>query len=135
MINVIFRGSRDALRRIAYEFCEDCAEHGIKYVETRYAPHLFANNSEKPIFAPDKGDLSPREVVSTICQALQKGSRDFNITAKSILCCMEHTPGKMFKIVKKDFQVLKLPSESCSKMQVQNFTGLGPRFCVEDKTL
>lgn len=88
----VLAGCRDALRRIAYEFCEDCAAHNIKYVETRYAPHLFANDAEKPIFAASQGDLTPREVVSIICKALKDGSRDFGITVKSILCCMEHTP-------------------------------------------
>lgn len=87
------RGCRDAIYRIAYEFCEDSAKHNIKYVETRYCPHLLANTAEKREFAIKPGDISPRDVVDIVCTALEKGSKDFNITVKSILCSMTHRPG------------------------------------------
>ncbi|XP_060074914.1 adenosine deaminase-like [Ylistrum balloti] len=95
----IIAGDRDAVFRIAYEFCEDCAKSGIRYVEARYNPHLLANTLDKPAYARERGDFSPRDVVITVCDALDKGSRDFNITVNSILCCMTHQPDWSAEIV------------------------------------
>lgn len=95
----VIAGCRDAIYRIAYEFCEDSAKHNIKYVETRYCPHLLANTAEKREFAIKRGDISPRDVVDIVCTALEKGSKDFNITVKSILCSMTHRPEWSMEIV------------------------------------
>jgi adenosine deaminase len=65
------RGCPKAIDRIAYEFCEDCSKHNIKYVETRYCPHLLANTADKPEYAIEKGNVSPRDVVSIVCSALE----------------------------------------------------------------
>ncbi|KAJ8322358.1 hypothetical protein KUTeg_000829, partial [Tegillarca granosa] len=59
-------GDRDAISRIADEFCEDCSKHNIRYVEARYSPQLFASNEETPEYAQKHGDLTPREVVKII---------------------------------------------------------------------
>ncbi|XP_071109426.1 adenosine deaminase-like isoform X2 [Haliotis cracherodii] len=88
----VFAGSRDAVYRLAYEFCEDCSLQGIKYVEARYSPHLLANTFEKPVYAPEPGNFSPRDVVTTVGEALQQGTRDFNIQVKEILCCIRNFP-------------------------------------------
>ncbi|OWF49310.1 adenosine deaminase-like [Mizuhopecten yessoensis] len=95
----IIAGDRDAVFRIAYEFCEDCANSGIRYVEVRYNPHLLSNSLEKPDYALTRGDFSPRDVVATVCDALEKGSIDFNLTVNSILCCMTHKPEWSAEIV------------------------------------
>ncbi|KAL3888015.1 hypothetical protein ACJMK2_000399 [Sinanodonta woodiana] len=88
----IIAGSREAVYRIAYEFCEDSAKEKAKYVEVRYCPHLLANSIEKLDFALERGNYTPRDVVLTVNEALEAGSRDFNISVKSILCCMTHRP-------------------------------------------
>ncbi|ESP02647.1 hypothetical protein LOTGIDRAFT_171847 [Lottia gigantea] len=88
----VLAGDSEALYRIAYEFCEDCARQGIKYAEARYSPHEMANDSEKPEHSSKSGNLSPSDVVSTISDGLQKGSEDFGVNVKSILCCMRHRP-------------------------------------------
>lgn len=88
----VIAGCKDAIYRVAYEFCEDSAKHNIKYVETRYCPHLLANTAEKREYAIERGNISPRDVVDIVCNALEKGSEDFNITVKSILCGMTHRP-------------------------------------------
>lgn len=95
----VIAGCPKAIDRIAYEFCEDCFKHNIKYVETRYCPHLLANTADKPEYAIEKGNVSPRDVVSIVCSALERGSRDFGITVKSILCGMTHRPEWSFEIV------------------------------------
>lgn len=43
------RGSREAIKRIAYEFVEMKAKEGVVYVEVRYCPHLLANSKVEPI--------------------------------------------------------------------------------------
>lgn len=43
------RGSREAIKRIAYEFVEMKAKEGVVYVEVRYSPHLLANSKVEPI--------------------------------------------------------------------------------------
>ncbi|XP_052761783.1 adenosine deaminase-like [Mya arenaria] len=88
----VVAGDRDAISKLAYEFCEDSAKNGIKYVEARYSPHLLSNNEEKPEYALEHGDLTPREIVKIINEAFAKGSKDYNIRVKSILCCMRHRP-------------------------------------------
>ena len=69
---------------MAYEFCEDSAKQGIIYSEVRYAPH----------FLTDDGKLTLEQVVEAINAGLEKGSKDFKIKVRSILCCMRHIPGK-----------------------------------------
>lgn len=39
----ICRGDKDAIERVAYELCEDEAQHGVVYFEARYSPHLLCN--------------------------------------------------------------------------------------------
>jgi len=88
-----FSGDKEAISRLAYEFCEDCSKNGIKYVEARYSPHLLSNNEDKPQYAPTRGTLTSREVVETVNQSFKRGCEDFNIRARTILCCMRHRPG------------------------------------------
>lgn len=45
----LLRGSREAVKRIAYEFVEMKAKEGVVYVEVRYSPHLLANSKVEPI--------------------------------------------------------------------------------------
>lgn len=86
-------GCEKALSRVAYEICEDFAKHGIKYAEVRYCPQLFANSEEKPVYAMEKGNFTPRDVVKTVNEALARGKKDFGVTVNSILCIMTHSPG------------------------------------------
>ena len=85
-------GDEDALRRIAYEFCEDVALEGILYCEVRYSPHLFANSMANPEYS-SPGGLTPARVVEVISEGLNKGMEKFGIKIRTILCCMRHRPG------------------------------------------
>jgi adenosine deaminase len=62
--------------RIAYELCEDCAQDGVIYFETRFAPALAA--SER---------FSMEAAVEAALEGLRRGQRDFGVTAGLILCC------------------------------------------------
>uniref|UniRef100_A0A8C9DKQ9 Adenosine deaminase n=1 Tax=Prolemur simus TaxID=1328070 RepID=A0A8C9DKQ9_PROSS len=86
-------GSREAIKRIAYEFVEMKAKEGVVYVEVRYSPHLLANSKVEPVpWNQAEGDLTPDEVVALVGQGLQEGERDFGVKVRSILCCLRHQP-------------------------------------------
>uniref|UniRef100_A0A8C8RLI3 Adenosine deaminase n=1 Tax=Pelusios castaneus TaxID=367368 RepID=A0A8C8RLI3_9SAUR len=96
----VIAGDREAIRRIAYELVEMKANEGIIYVEVRYSPHLLANCNVDPIpWGQERGDVTPDEVVNLVNQGLQDGERDFNIKARSILCCMRHMPSWSLEVV------------------------------------
>ncbi|KAK2504031.1 hypothetical protein MC885_020813 [Smutsia gigantea] len=93
-------GSREAIKRIAYEFVEMKAKEGVVYVEVRYCPHLLANSKVDPIpWNQAEGDLTPDEVVELVGQGLQEGERDFGLKVRSILCCMRHQPNWSLEMV------------------------------------
>ncbi|XP_078508057.1 adenosine deaminase-like [Lissotriton helveticus] len=93
-------GDREAVKRIAYEFVEMKAKEGVIYVEVRYSPHLLANSKVEPVpWGQTEGDLTPDEVVDLVNQGLRKGEKDFNIKARSILCCMRHMPNWSSEVI------------------------------------
>merc|ERR1712178_358804 len=69
-------------------FCEDSAKAGILYSEVRYAPHLMTGDS-----------LTPGQVVEAVSRGLEKGSAEFGIMMRSILCCMRHVPAWNMEVV------------------------------------
>uniref|UniRef100_A0A9L0SKI6 Adenosine deaminase n=1 Tax=Equus caballus TaxID=9796 RepID=A0A9L0SKI6_HORSE len=102
-------GSREAIRRIAYEFVEMKAKEGVVYVEVRYSPHLLASAKVEPVpWNQAEGDVTPDEVVALVSQGLQEGERDFGVKVRSILCCMRHQPNWSSEVV-----------ELCKKYQQQ----------------
>lgn len=96
-----YRGSKSALSRIAYEFCEDSAKQNIRYSEVRYCPHLLSDSVDNPEYAKVKGNFTPRDAVVAINEGLSKGMKDFGVKVYSILCCMTHRPGKFIFILVK----------------------------------
>ncbi|KAJ8016971.1 hypothetical protein DPEC_G00012930 [Dallia pectoralis] len=96
----VIAGDREAIKRIAYEFVEDKSKEGVIYVEVRYSPHFLANTDVEPIpWNQKEGDVSPSDVVHLVNQGLAEGERDFNIKARSILCCMRHMPNWSMEVV------------------------------------
>uniref|UniRef100_A0A8C9P9F3 Adenosine deaminase n=1 Tax=Spermophilus dauricus TaxID=99837 RepID=A0A8C9P9F3_SPEDA len=93
-------GSREAIKRIAYEFVEMKAKEGVVYVEVRYSPHLLANSKVEPIpWNQAEGDLTPDEVVDIVGQGLKEGEQAFGVKVRSILCCMRHQPNWSLEVV------------------------------------
>ncbi|WAR15795.1 ADA-like protein [Mya arenaria] len=88
----IISGYKNAVSRIAYELCEDCAKHRIRYMEVRYCPQLFANSDVTNEYVGEPGTFTPRDVVVTVNEALARGMKDYDVTVKTILCCMTHKP-------------------------------------------
>ncbi|XP_031556443.1 adenosine deaminase-like [Actinia tenebrosa] len=96
----IIKGDERAIERIAYEFCEDQANCGVFYFETRYCPHLLASCGFDGIKETRELNVTPSKVVAAVNRGLRQGQVDFNIIAKSILCCMRHKPEWSFDILK-----------------------------------
>ncbi len=76
-----FLNNPEAVERISYELCEDCAAENVKYLEVRFAP--FLQESE---------NFPMEEVVKTCLSGLARGRRAFGIGTGLILCCMRFVP-------------------------------------------
>ncbi len=64
-----------ALKRIAYELAEDCAEENIRYVEVRFSPILHT-----------RAGLTLPEIVESVIAGLKQAEDDFNIRTGIIIC-------------------------------------------------
>ncbi|XP_054723023.1 adenosine deaminase-like, partial [Uloborus diversus] len=73
----IIVGDLKAIERIAYEFCEDAAKENILYAEPRYSPHLLSSCS-----------VTAKDVVKAVNKGLARGSKDFGVHVRTILCCV-----------------------------------------------
>jgi adenosine deaminase len=76
--------TKEALERIAYEFCEDCKQQNVLYAEYRYNPFPL---SEVP------GSPNGREFCDAIITGLERGQKEFGVTVRSIVCFMRQSPG------------------------------------------
>lgn len=70
--------TKEALRRISRELCEDAAAENVKYMEVRYAPIFHQQES-----------LTLEEIVESVLDGLNDGKK-FGIESGLILCCMRH---------------------------------------------
>ncbi|XP_050039202.1 adenosine deaminase-like isoform X1 [Dermacentor andersoni] len=72
-------GDLQAVERISYELCEDQAREGVAYFEARYSPHFLASKEKH---------VTPKQVVEAVNCGLSRGECDFQIKARSIICCV-----------------------------------------------
>lgn len=70
--------TREALRRVSEELCEDAASENVKYMEVRFAPIFHQQES-----------LTLEDVVKSVLMGLNEGKK-FGIETGLILCCMRH---------------------------------------------
>jgi adenosine deaminase len=75
-----------AMERVAYEFCEDISSHGVLYVEARFCPHLLVS--------PDGGEDSATadHILEAVLRGFDKGSVEFGVTVRTLLCCIRGLP-------------------------------------------
>ena len=71
--------SEEALERVAYEQAEDLSQDGVIYFETRFAP----------VFHTQRG-LTQQQIVSAILKGLERGRKDFGVSAGLIICAMRN---------------------------------------------
>ena len=75
---------RGPLKRAAYEFVEDAARDGVRYVEVRFAPSLHR-----------KKGLTLDRVVEAVLEGLDEGSRATGTLARLICCAMRQEPASV----------------------------------------
>lgn len=83
MIMIIyFRGDYQAIKRMAFEFCEDEARNGVLYVEARFSAHLLVD--------PKASDLTPAKAVEAVLEGFKEGEDKFKIKVERCLKMREH---------------------------------------------
>lgn len=93
----LFRGDADAVRRIAYEFCEDSSKNNIIYSEVRFCPHLFSNTVPDNLYkspVPQKEELTPHRVTELVLEGLKEGQEKFGVKVGLVLACLRPAPGE-----------------------------------------
>jgi adenosine deaminase len=75
--------SEDALERIAYELVEDAVEDGVRYIEVRNAPLLNVVQG-----------LTLVQAVEAPLRGLRRAEKDFDITARFIICALRQFPSE-----------------------------------------
>ncbi|KAI6224910.1 A-deaminase domain-containing protein [Aphelenchoides besseyi] len=83
----VFVGDVEAIERVAFELCEDMAACGVIYFEGRYSANMLSTQSVGFQFE-DLSVVSPSDVVEAVWRGFQRGEREFDIKARSILCCI-----------------------------------------------
>lgn len=73
-------GTEDALERVAFEFLEDHARAGVRYVEVRYSTRVLPNT------------IKPDDAIRAVWKGLQRGMEQHNIVARQIIALMKHEP-------------------------------------------
>jgi adenosine deaminase len=71
--------TEEALERVAYEQAEDLSRDGVIYFETRFAPTFHTRMG-----------LAHQQVVSAVLKGLERGKKDFGISAGLIICAMRN---------------------------------------------
>ena len=70
--------TKESLRRISKELCEDAALENVKYMEVRFAPIFHQEQS-----------LTLEEIVQSVLKGFDDGKK-YGIETGLILCCMRH---------------------------------------------
>ena len=90
-------GDLTAIQRIAVEFCEDAANNGVLYVESRFCPHLLLKAGDSEVTADDivEAVLKGFKVQEYIefqlninTMMFQEGEARYGLTARVLLCCI-----------------------------------------------
>ena len=79
---------RDALKRVAYELAEDCAQENVRHLEVRYSPILHR-----------KRGLSLPDILEPVVEGLQAAELDFNMSTGVIICGMRNiSPRRSYEL-------------------------------------
>lgn len=76
----IYIGNLEVIKRIALEFCEDEATHGVAYVEARFSPHLM--------LCPKSPEVTTKDIIKAVLEGFKEGEAKYCIKARLILCCI-----------------------------------------------
>jgi adenosine deaminase len=77
--------TKEAIERVAYEYCQDLQRQHVLYFECRYNP-----------MSPH---MSPEEYIEGATAGLMRGERDFGVKSRQILDFMRDSPENVARIV------------------------------------
>ena len=80
-IALFFCSTKEAIERVAYEYCQDLQRQHVLYFECRYNP-----------MSPH---MSPEEYIEGATAGLMRGERDFGVKSRQILDFMRDSPGTL----------------------------------------
>jgi len=78
----ILAGDRIAIKEMAVEFCRRQYQGNVLYTETRFAPNDFIGAKDSEF------QLTEDEVVETVLEGLQQGTKQYGIQIRLILCLL-----------------------------------------------
>ncbi|TRY63397.1 hypothetical protein TCAL_01846, partial [Tigriopus californicus] len=67
----IYIGNLRVIERIALEFCEDEAGHGVAYVEARFSPHLM--------LCPKAPEVTTQDIIKAVLAGFKEGETKYSI--------------------------------------------------------
>ena len=73
--------TKEAIERVAYEYCEDMKRQNVLYFELRYNPTL--------------GSLDPEDYIEGVLAGTERGERDFGVKCRHIFGFMREHPGEL----------------------------------------
>lgn len=76
--------SKEALERIAYEYCEDSARQNVVYAEYRVNPFPKV---------PENDVVSGKDYLDGILAGLERGQKEFGVKIRCILSFLRDMPG------------------------------------------
>ncbi|XP_059092869.1 adenosine deaminase-like [Tigriopus californicus] len=88
----IYIGNLRVIERIALEFCEDEAGHGVAYVEARFSPHLM--------LCPKAPEVTTQDIIKAVLAGFKEGETKYSIKARLILCCMRGRPDECIEVLR-----------------------------------
>lgn len=80
----MFHRTKEALERVAYEYCEELRRQNVVYAEIRYNP-----------FSEVVGGPTGEEYCDGVIAGLERGEKEFGVKVRSILCFKRENPGKV----------------------------------------
>ena len=79
------------IEELAFLFAKRQHESNAVYTEVRYNPHLFLEQEQ----LADSGEAryaAAKAVVDAVSRGLRRGEREFNVTLRQMLCCIDFAP-------------------------------------------
>ena len=78
------------IEELAFLFAKRQYENNAVYTEVRYNPHLFLEQEQ--LSDSEARYAHAKAVVDAVGRGLQRGEREFNVTLRQMLCCLDFAP-------------------------------------------
>lgn len=78
------------IEELAFLFAKRQHESNAVYTEVRYNPHLFLEQEQ--LVDSEARYAHAKAVVDAVSRGLRRGEREFNVTLRQMLCCIDFAP-------------------------------------------